>query len=204
MSDINTLKRRLASIQVNFNPEKSTYKIMQNVIDNDLSYNEMLMELSKIKGSEKYPDELKKEYNSIIDDLKELYADEKKKADKKKQDQNTRELKDLIDSLEKRKTDVKKLEAIGNPKEELLEDEPLNGKEEKKEEIVEEAKEEKNDDIEVVEKPVMEPDDKNDSVSEEDSTDDLDNKDEKSKVHFFLLLGIAFVIILTVLVLFLY
>ena len=128
MKDIQTIKNRLAAIQGNFNPQKSTYKVIEYVVNNDLNYDEMLMELSKIKGFSKYPEELKNEYISIINDIKENIIKQRKKDEKEKQEANTKELKDIINSLEQRKQEYT----------EQLEDIVKEAKSEEKTEIKEE------------------------------------------------------------------
>ncbi len=113
MKDIQTIKNRLAAIQSNFNPQKNTYKVIEHVVNNDLNYDEMLMELSKIKGFSKYPEGLKNEYVSIINDIKESIIKQRKKEEKERQEANTQELKDIISSLEERKQEyIEKLDDI--------------------------------------------------------------------------------------------
>lgn len=215
MKNVNDIKERLSKIQVNFNPEKKTYKIMQKVIDEDLSYSEMLMELSKITGINKYPEDVKNEYLSIIDDIKELSIEEKKKAEKKKQDQNTRELKSLIDSLEKREVDVKKLDSIVEPEhvDELHEEEvsdiaPVEEETSEEKEEQEEKEKEEKETKKVNDSKYDDEDDNYDYIantSMESNEDESEHVEEsKSKVHIFLLIGILFVIMLIALVLFLY
>ena len=116
MKDLQTIKTRLAAIQDNFNPQKNTYKVIEYVVNNDLSYNEMLMELSKIRGFSKYPEDLKNEYISIINDIKENIINQRKKEEMDRQKANTQELKDIIDSLEKTR-----IEYIAKQKEEVEE-----------------------------------------------------------------------------------
>ena len=110
MSKIAKIKKELKSIQGNFNPQKSTYKTIDDLINNNYSINEMISSLSKIKGVSKYPDELKQKFIKIINDLKEIEANEldekirkQKELEKKEQEAKTKELKDLIDALETRK-----------------------------------------------------------------------------------------------------
>ncbi len=103
MNNITTIKERLGKIQKHFNPEKSTYKVLEHVINDDLTSFGMLMELSKIRGVSKYPDDIKTEYISIINDLKEIITEERKIEHQRRQEESTKELKDLITRLEKRK-----------------------------------------------------------------------------------------------------
>ena len=103
MNNITTIKERLGKIQKHFNPEKSTYKVLEHVINDDLTSFGILMELSKIRGVSKYPDDIKTEYISIINDLKEIITEERKIEHQRRQEESTKELKDLISRLEKRK-----------------------------------------------------------------------------------------------------
>ena len=68
--NIDNIKERLSKIQPNFNPEKSTYKIIEKIIKGDLNPKEVLEELSKIKTTSKFPKSLKDELTSIINDLR--------------------------------------------------------------------------------------------------------------------------------------
>lgn len=108
MKTLEEIKNAIKSIQTSFNPAKSTYKTLDKLINNEYSINEMIYELSKIKGIEKYPEELKKEFNNIVSSLKELekeelkkIEEERKKQEKQKQEEKTKEIKDILDSLEK-------------------------------------------------------------------------------------------------------
>ncbi len=198
MEKLEVIKKRLADIQGNFNPEKNTYKVIDTIINSDLSPNEVLMELSKIKGVNKYPEDLKKEYISIVDDLKEKIIDEKKLEEKKKQEKTTKELKDLIDNLENRKKEAKKLDKITlKEKEETsksVEEEKLE-----KTEVINLDEEEK-----VVKTRSKKASVKEDKRVEKKEMDEETLADRSNKIHVFLLIGIAFVIILTALVVFLY
>lgn len=103
MADTQSIKKRLSKIQKNFNPEKNTYKVIEYVVNNNFDYNRMLKELSRIKGFSKYPEELKQEYISIINDIKENIIKQRKLEEKEKIEANTKELKDIIEHLEKSK-----------------------------------------------------------------------------------------------------
>ncbi len=149
MKDIQTIKNRLAAIQSNFNPQKSTYKVIEHVVNNDLNYDEMLMELSKIKGFSKYPEGLKNEYVSIINDIKENIIKQRKKKERERQEANTQELKDIISSLEERKQEyIEKLDDIA--KEEKVEDKKEKDRKDKQE--ITQDKQEKNPKKEIVQK----------------------------------------------------
>ena len=103
MNNITAIKERLSKIQEHFNPEKSTYKVLDHVINDDLTSFGVLMELSKIRGVSRYPDDIKQEYIAIINDLKEIITEERRVEHQRRQEESTRELKDLINRLEKRK-----------------------------------------------------------------------------------------------------
>lgn len=127
MNKINEIKKELKSIQGNFNPQKSTYKIIDDLINNNYSVNEMMSSLSKIKGVSKYPDDLKQKFMKIVDDLKkieEYELNEKirkaKELEKKEQEAKTKELKDLIDALETRKNNKKEKNVLLENKKEQL------------------------------------------------------------------------------------
>ena len=186
MKDIQTIKNRLAAIQGNFNPQKNTYKVIEHVVNNDLSYDEMLMELSKIKGFSKYPEELKNEYVSIINDIKENIINQRKKDEREKQEANTKELKDIITSLEQRKQEyIEKLDEVVTeyPQEEKLDEKT----EEKKQEKIEEKG---NKQLEKVEEK-----------KEISKPEDIEQLDKIKKV---LVIGIVIVLLLIVAVLFFY
>ncbi len=97
------IKEELKQIQINFNPNKSTYKIIDNVIKENMSTELMIKNLYSIKGVSKYPENLKEKYFKIIEDLQNIFNKEKEEENKKLQEDKTKELKDLINSLEKRK-----------------------------------------------------------------------------------------------------
>lgn len=120
MENLNVIKEKIKVIQKNFNPEKNTYKTFDKLIKNDYSVDDMIDMLSRIRGIGKYPDDIKKQFSSIVDDLKvlkdsEQYLDEKevleqelikkeeeeKEKIRKQQEENTRELKDIIENIEK-------------------------------------------------------------------------------------------------------
>ena len=184
MKDIQTIKQRLAAIQNNFNPQKNTYKVIEYVVNNDLTYSQMLMELSKIKGFSKYPEELKNEYVSIINDIKENIIKQRKEKERERQEANTKELKDIIANLEKsRKAYMEKQNEIT--------DKTIS--EEKKEEPKKEIKEVKKE-TQVIEEP---------NNSKEEKTIETDEEKE-AKIKKILTMGIAIVIILIVIVLFAY
>lgn len=135
MKDLSSVKDELRDLQTNFNPEKSTYKIIDSVINDSMSVDNMIKYLYSIKGIEKYPEDIKNKYFGIIDDLQLILVSIREKEDKKEQEKKTKELQDIIASLEER--NVGKREDRNNVKEELpvkeedvsddnKEDKPLN------------------------------------------------------------------------------
>lgn len=178
MQSLNNIKERLSEIQKSFNPQKSTYKILDNVINGNYSDREMLMELSKITGYSKYPEELKKEYVSIINDLKEIIIGRREEEEKKRQAETTKELRDLIKNLDMKKD----------------EQQPI--KKEEKEEKVDLVKEETKEEI----KPISE------KTEELDVIEDEPNKevDKSSKKNKLLMIVWLLSIILIVLILLFY
>lgn len=107
MKNLTEIKEMLKSIQSSFNPAKTTYKTIDKLINDNLSANEMIHELSKIKGIEKYPEDLKNKFLNIKQSLKNIEQEELRKKEEEqkqkeleKQEARTKELKDLIDTLE--------------------------------------------------------------------------------------------------------
>ena len=114
MKDINMIKNDLKEIQKYFNPEKSTYKVFNELIKHNYTSEEMINVLSKIRGVHKYPDKVKTEFLDIINSLNILKDYEErqriakeKEEEKIKQQAKTEELQDIIDNLEKAKQDKK-------------------------------------------------------------------------------------------------
>ena len=135
MKDLSSVKDELRDLQTNFNPEKSTYKIIDSVINDSMSVDNMIKYLYSIKGIEKYPEDIKNKYFGIIDDLQLILVSVREKEDKKEQEKKTKELQDIIASLEER--NVGKREDKNSVKEEVpvkeedvsddnKEDKPLN------------------------------------------------------------------------------
>ena len=127
MKDLSSVKDELRDLQTNFNPEKSTYKIIDSVINDSMSVDNMIKYLYSIKGIEKYPEDIKNKYFGIIDDLQLILVSIREKEDKKEQEKKTKELQDIIASLEernvgKREVPVKEEDVSDDNKE----DKPLN------------------------------------------------------------------------------
>lgn len=127
MKDLNMIKRDLMELQKNFNPEKSTYKVFDELIKRDYTTSQIISVLSKIRGVHKYPDSIKAKFVDIINNLNILKDHEERlkeakrlEEEKIKQQAKTEELKDIIDTLEKAK-DEKKL----NSKKDSLENASL-------------------------------------------------------------------------------
>lgn len=196
MKDIQTIKTRLAAIQGNFNPQKNTYKVIEYVVNNDLNYNEMLMELSKIRGFSKYPEDLKNEYVSIINDIKENIINQRRKDEEERQKANTRELKDIIDSLEK--TRIQYLMKQDEEAEEILGEDDSNSDVDlvkSEQEVNLESEKTKVDASVITEKS----DDKEEFLEQETESDESIPKVKKS-----LIFGIILIIVLIGLALFFY
>lgn len=186
MNNTSDIKKRLSNIQGNFNPEKSTFKVIDYVVNTKLSSFEMLMELSKIRGVSKYPDGLKKEYVSIINDLKEIIVAERKAEHKRKQEESTRQLKDLIDRLEKRKDlQSEKLKSVvtkDNSSVEVLED--------KSKDVLTNSKLLNSDNLKT-----------NNEVLDNSSDDfDEDSNEGKSKINLYLLIILFVFIVINILI----
>ena len=178
MLDSQVIKERLKAIQSYFNPQKNTYKVIEYVVNNKLTYKQMLAELSKIKGFDKYPEELKKEYVSIIKEIKKNIVKQMKDEEREKQEANTRELKDIIANLEKSKKEFMEKEKEVKNEKPVVEKEPEVPKAEEKEQDEKEISSEV---------PVVETD-----------------AEKIAKIKKVLTLGIFIVVVLMVLVLFLY
>lgn len=115
MKNLDTIKKELKRIQANFNPQKSTYKIIEELTTKNYNIDQMINILSKIRGINRYPNEIKEKFFNILDDLKSVKqkeineAEEKRRLlEKQKQEANTKELKDIIDTLEKKLNKPKK------------------------------------------------------------------------------------------------
>ena len=204
MKDSKTIKNRLKTIQKYFNPEKNTYKLIATVVNNDLTYDQMLMELSKIKGFSKYPEDLKKEYISIINDIKENIIEQRKKEEEERKEANTKELKDIIDSLEKTKSLYLKKEDDNNEVEEL--DNEEDTKEDNSEVKYERTSLENKTQVELEDKKKKEKsEEKKLEKDKDDKEDDLGEVDSKIiKTRKVLILGIALMIIIIILALIFY
>ena len=115
MKDINMVKKDLMEIQKSFNPEKSTYKVFDELIKHDYTSEEMINVLSKIRGVHKYPDFLKAQFLDVINSLNFIKEQDEREKQRKlkelellKREEKTRELKDIIDNLEKGVEEKKK------------------------------------------------------------------------------------------------
>lgn len=126
MNNISDIKEKIKKIQKNFNPEKATYRIFNDILTEDYTPDEIIEYMGKIKGVEKYPEELKDEFFEILSLLKKISVssnrvkEEVEEDDKvseevsSKADDNTKELKAIIDALEDtarlKKKEAKKIE----------------------------------------------------------------------------------------------
>lgn len=133
MKNLEMIKEDIKEIQKNFNPEKATYQVFDKLVNESFSYEQMLGILSRVRGVDKFPLDLKDDFFEIVNNLKILDEEEKKvKAlnerklrEKLESQDHTRELKDIIDSLEKK--EFKRELAKEKVNEEVIE-EPLDEK----------------------------------------------------------------------------
>ena len=107
MENLNDIKNELKQIQENFNPTKSTYRIIDKVINDNMSIDQMLKSLYSIKGIEKYPEDIKEKYFEIVESLQKLLVVQRKRE---KQEQENKKTKELIASIEEREVKDKKEE----------------------------------------------------------------------------------------------
>ena len=91
MENLNDIKNDLKQIQENFNPTKSTYRIIDKVINDNMSIDQMLKSLYSIKGIEKYPEDIKEKYFEIVESLQKLLVVQRKRE---KQEQENKKTKD--------------------------------------------------------------------------------------------------------------
>ena len=141
MTKIEEIKKALKKLQPNLNPEKASYKTIEDILNNDFTAEELLKKVGTIKGISKFPNNLKEIYNSIVSNLNDLVVEERKALEIKKQEDNTRKLKVIVEALEK---DIKPEDKLSKEEEEEVIKEDL-GLTPKKvvEKIKEEVKEEK-------------------------------------------------------------
>ncbi|MGM9878713.1 MAG: hypothetical protein ACI31R_01650 [Bacilli bacterium] len=155
MRDLEEIKKELKEIQSNFNPKKETYKIIDEIVNDSLNSEEVLEKLKLIKGTDKYPEDIKNKYIMLFSEVQELAFEERKKEEERVRNENTNELKSLIEKLEKTKTKNNEI----NQDSSLEEKEDLDDKDN-----VDELKsfEEDNDKIsnKVIEEDVLEKDDR--------------------------------------------
>lgn len=101
MNDLDNIKEQIKDLQKNFNPNKTTYKTLDKVINGEEDVVIMIKDLYTIKV-DKYPEDIKNKYFEIIESLQKILVSKRAEEKKKEQDNKTKELKDLIASLEKR------------------------------------------------------------------------------------------------------
>ena len=101
MRNLDEIRNELKEIQVNFNPEKSTYKIIDSVINDSMSVDLMIKSLQGIKGINKYPDDIKNKYFDIIDSLNKILVLEKERLIRKNKRRRLRNLRILLVILRK-------------------------------------------------------------------------------------------------------
>lgn len=103
MRNLEEIKTDLKEMQGNFNPKKQTYKIIDEIVNNSLNPEEVLEKLKLIKGTDKYPEDIKNKYIMLLSNIQELVLEDRKKEEERIRNENTKELKSLIEQLEKTK-----------------------------------------------------------------------------------------------------
>lgn len=103
MRNLEEIKTDLKEMQGNFNPKKQTYKIIDEIVNNSLNPEEVLEKLKLIKGTDKYPEDIKNKYIMLLSNVQELVLEDRKKEEERIRNENTKELKSLIEQLEKTK-----------------------------------------------------------------------------------------------------
>lgn len=103
MRNLEEIKTDLKEMQGNFNPKKQTYKIIDEIVNNSLNPEEVLKKLKLIKGTDKYPEDIKNKYIMLLSNVQELVLEDRKKEEERIRNEHTKELKSLIEQLEKTK-----------------------------------------------------------------------------------------------------
>lgn len=103
MRNLEEIKTDLKEMQGNFNPKKQTYKIIDEIVNNSLNPEEVLEKLKLIKGTDKYPEDIKNKYIMLLSNVQDLVLEDRKKEEERIRNENTKELKSLIEQLEKTK-----------------------------------------------------------------------------------------------------
>lgn len=103
MRNLEEIKTDLIEMQGNFNPKKQTYKIIDEIVNNSLNPEEVLEKLKLIKGTDKYPEDIKNKYIMLLSNVQELVLEDRKKEEERIRNEHTKELKSLIEQLEKTK-----------------------------------------------------------------------------------------------------
>lgn len=114
MENLNAVKEKIKKIQKNFNPEKATYKVFDKLINEQFSIKEMLGVLARVRGVDKYPEDLKNDFFDIVSDLKVIEKEEKREQVEKERQEK--------EKLEKEKFEREKLEKEKLEKEKTDED----------------------------------------------------------------------------------
>lgn len=103
MRNLEEIKTDLKEMQGNFNPKKQTYKIIDEIVNNSLNPEEVLEKLKLIKGTDKYPEDIKNKYIMLLSNVQELVLEDRKKEEERIRNEHTKELKSLIEQLDKTK-----------------------------------------------------------------------------------------------------
>ena len=148
------------------------------------------MELSKIRGVYNYPEDIKKEYISIINDLKAIITEERRAEYKRRKEESTQDLRNLFARLEKRKdlqpNNLKSAVSVDN---EPLKKEEVSPKPDVKEEKVKESI------IDTIYKK-----DNNSVVSKKEDSVVTKNNDKTSFVNTILMICLFIAIVIIILI----
>ena len=126
MKELEEIKISLKEMQSNFNPRKQTYKIIDEIVNNSLNPEEVLEKLKLIKGTDKYPEDIKNKYIKLVSKVQELVFEDRKKEEERVRNEQTKELKSLIEKLENTQKNNKIIDQDKNielEKEETLDEE---------------------------------------------------------------------------------
>ena len=129
MRNLEEIKTDLKEMQGNFNPKKQTYKIIDEIVNNSLNPEEVLEKLKLIKGTDKYPEDIKNKYIMLLSNVQELVLEDRKKEEERIRNEHTKELKSLIEQLEKTKINNEIIEQDKDKDKDLEKNETLDEKE---------------------------------------------------------------------------
>lgn len=108
MSKINEIHESLKKIQTRLNPEKISYKTTDEILNNNLTAEEILAKVKSLRGIGRLPENLKQEYSKAIGNINLLLVKERKIKEKERLEENTKQLKEIVAALEKKTNKVNK------------------------------------------------------------------------------------------------